>query len=454
MLIAGRAIQGVGGGGINMLIDLIICDLVPLRERPKFLGIVAVVFAIGTSMGPFIGGALVQHASWRWVFYINLPIGGAALVLLFLFLHVNYKKTTLRDSLSRFDFFGSFMVITSTIAILFALTYGGAKYSWSSWRVILPLVLGVIGLIAFHLFEASALAKEPLMPPRLFANRTSSVAFFVTFIHALLFVWVIYFLPVYFQAVLGSSSTRSGVQLLPTVTAMIPFALVGAQFIERTGRYRPVHFVGLALIAVGMGTFSLLNAHSSMGMWVGLQILQTAGAGVIATGLLPAVQAGLSDKDNASSTATWSYIRSYGAIWGITIPVAVFNNEFNKHLKWISDPHIRGLLSGGKAYSYGSKAFLSALTQNVRSEVVSVYVHSLKVTWIVGAAIAAATCLLVLAEKEIKLRTELETEYGLKDQPPKTEKEDAELAVANGANNADGTQHHPSNLPAISVPAS
>ncbi|KAL1966323.1 hypothetical protein VTN77DRAFT_4676 [Rasamsonia byssochlamydoides] len=439
MLIAGRTIQGIGGGGINLLIDLIICDLVPLRERPKFMGIVAIIFAIGTSMGPFIGGALAQHSTWRWVFYINLPIGGTAMVLLFAFLHVNYRKRTFQETLKQFDIIGSSLVIASTIAVLFALTYGGARYPWSSWHIIVPLVLGLVGVIAFHIFEASSLVNNPLMPPHLFGNRTSVVAFFVTFVQALLFVWVIYFLPLYFQAVLESSQTRSGVQLLPTVTVMVPFALVGAGFLEKTGRYRPVHFAGLALMAVGIGLFALLKADSSTGMWTGLQILQTAGVGLLATSLLPAVQAPLSDKDNATSTAAWSYIRSYGAVWGITLPVTVFNNEFDKHLDWISNPQIRQLLSNGNAYSHGSREFISSLPESTRNEVVSVFIQSLRITWIVGAAIAAGTFVLVFLEKEIKLRDQLDTEYGIKDESPKAKQgNDLELGAEEPTTNING----------------
>lgn len=133
MLIAGRAVQGIGGGGINLMIELIVCDLVPLRERGNFMGIIFAIFAVGTSVGPFVGGAIVQHASWRWVFYINLPIGGVSLALMVAFLHVNHQKTlTVKEKLSRIDFLGNAILIGSITSILIALAYGGTKFSWSS----------------------------------------------------------------------------------------------------------------------------------------------------------------------------------------------------------------------------------------------------------------------------------------------------------------------------------
>jgi len=437
-----------------MLIELIICDLVPLRERPKFLGLVAAIFAIGTSVGPFVGGALVQHSSWRWVFYINLPIGGTSLVLLFLFLNVKRKKLPIMDNIRQFDYVGSALVVAATVAIIFALSSGGSKYLWSSWRVIVPLVLGLVGLVGFHVWEALGPVPKPLTPPHLFANRTSAIGFFLTFTHAMLFGWVLYFLPVYFQAVLSSSTTRSGVQLLPTVTTMIVFALVGAVAMEKTGRYMPVHFIGLAIMAVGLGTFALLDENSSTGMWAGLQILQAAGTGLITTALLPAVQAGLSGDDNASSTATWSYIRGHGGIWGITIPVAVFNNEFSKHLDWISDVNVRSVLDGGNAYAQASHAFMASLSNEVRLEVISVYIRSLRITWIVAAAICAATCLLVLAEKEIKLRTQLDSEYGL--DVPSKDNEDSESKTreTTESDTESKKQHKSVELPVSSVSTS
>ncbi|KAF7511634.1 hypothetical protein GJ744_003797 [Endocarpon pusillum] len=243
MLISGRAIQSAGGGGLNVMIDLIIRDLVPLRERPEFISIVSAMFAIGTSMGPFLGGSQVQYSSWRWVFYLNLAIEAVALVILWAVLHVKCEKQSLKQNLRRCDVTGSFLSIPSTVAILFALMLG-----------LLP-----------HL-QSFELTNEPLMPEHLFGDRNSVVPFFVTFVHALIFVWVIYFLPVYFQSVLQSTPTGSGVQLLPTMTAMIPFAFVAVAFIEKLGGYQPVHFGGLGLMALRSGLFALVDVNSSMGM--------------------------------------------------------------------------------------------------------------------------------------------------------------------------------------------
>jgi MFS family permease len=388
---------------------------------------------LGTSIGPFVGGALAQN-HWRWIFYLNLPIGGVALGFLFIFLHVKGTKQNFWESFKRFDFVGSFLSISSTVAILFALTYAGAVYPWSSWRVIVPLVLGLAGLTTFHIYEATGFPIQALIPPHLFANRTSAVAFFATFIHATIFVWVIYFLPVYFQAVLLSSPTRSGVQLLPTVTAMIPFAIVAAVIVEKTGKYKPVHFGSIGLMAVGTGLMALLKENSSTGLWAGLQLIVTAGLGGLVPALLPAVQAGLTDADNSSSTATWAYVRSFGAVWGVTIPAAIFNNQVSKHVDEITNPQVREVFSNGNAYEHGNKAFITSLDSTSQRQVIHVFVQSLKIVWIVGMILCVINFLLVFLEKSIELRKDLDSKFGLEDRPDaKTQEGEKVPANATGS---------------------
>jgi MFS family permease len=240
MLIAGRSVQGIGGGGIGLLIELVVCDLVPLRERSKFMAIVMMTFSLGTSIGPFIGGIIVQKSSWRWVFYLNLPIGGVALGLLVVFLQVRYeKKMTLKDKMRRIDFVGNAILILSSVAILIALTDAGAKATWSSWRIILRPALGFAGLITFGFYESSKFPTEPTIPPRLFTNRTTVIACILSFVMAITGLWEIYFPPVYFQAVKGSNPSRSGVQVLPTFMFLLPAAISGGFLTTSSGVINP-----------------------------------------------------------------------------------------------------------------------------------------------------------------------------------------------------------------------
>ncbi|KAL9120108.1 MAG: hypothetical protein Q9187_003342 [Circinaria calcarea] len=414
MLIAGRGVQGIGAGGINLLVDLIICDLVPLRDRGTFVGLIFAIIATSSSVGPLIGGALSERASWRWIFYINLPIGGVAMVILFVCLHVSHRSdSTFIARIKQIDWIGNGALIASTFSILYALTYGGTRYPWSSPNVAIPLSLGLIGLLLFYFFEKSSFCRHPVMPPRLFGNRTSSAAFFLTFQHTILSMWTVYFLPIYFQSVLGSSPTRSGVQLLPLVLVFPPFAALAGGIVQKTGRYRPVHQFGFALLVLGVGLCSLLDVNSNTGTWVGFQIIIAAGLGMIVAVLLPAVQANLMESDTASSTATWAFIRSLGNIWGVSIPAAVFNNRFDALLLRISDPAVRAMLSNGQAYEHASRDFINSFEGILRREIVGVYTDSLKRVWQIGVVMAGIPFLVSFAEREIKLRTELHTEYGL-----------------------------------------
>lgn len=227
MLIAGRTLQGIGLGGVNILIGIIVCDLVLQRKRGSVMGIIFAAFAAGSSLGPFIGGVLVDHSSWRWVFYLGLPVSGVALVLLVMFLRVHHdKESTIIDKLKRLDYVGNALLLLSMVSTLVALTYAGTLRAWSSWRTIMPLALGLTGMIAFHFYEAYGPQKYPVIPPRLFKKRTFLIGFVLVFLHGMVLYWITYFLPVYFQSVLLSSPTRSGVQFLPTAITIIAFAII------------------------------------------------------------------------------------------------------------------------------------------------------------------------------------------------------------------------------------
>ncbi|OJZ85201.1 hypothetical protein ASPFODRAFT_136968 [Aspergillus luchuensis CBS 106.47] len=424
MLNAGRLIQGIGAGGINVLIEIIVCDLLPLRERGRYLGLMFGLIAIGTTLGPLFGGLIVQYTTWRWVFYLNVPIGGAAMVTLFLFLRVKSDHTPdYLHRLKRIDWLGNTLFILSMISVLIALSWGGSQYPWSSFRVIVPLVLGFIGFAVFFLYEAFPKhCPNPTMPLHLFANRTSAMAFGLTFLHSLSAIAVMYFLPVYFQAVLAASPSRSGVQLLPTILFMIPAAITAGGLLSKLGRYRPIQHAGFAFMIIGFGLLTLLKDQASTGQWVGYQIPSAVGTGLALPVLLPAVQASLTEADTALSTSTWAFIRSFGLIWGATIPTAAFNNRVNALLGRVGDSSVVEQLRDGKAYEAATKAFMDSITDEVtRAQVVSVYVDAIKTVWYVSMAFAGLAFLLVVVEKEIPLRRELDTKFSMEEKKEGTQ---------------------------------
>lgn len=414
MLIAGRVVQGIGAGGINVLCEIIVCDLVPLRARGKYLAGIFGMIAIGTALGPFFGGLIVDNTTWRWVFYLNLPVGGLALVLLIVSLHANFVvEGTTRTNLARIDWFGNVIFVTSISSVLIALAWAGAVYPWSSFRVLVPLLVGLAGMAAFFVYEGSRFCAQPTMPLHLFTNRTSATAFALTFLHSITTIWTLYFLPVYLQGVLGSSAQDAGVRLLPTILILIPFAIVGGGLMSKLGRYRPLHHIGFALMAVGLGLFSLMDERSSMGIWVGFQVVESAGAGIVIPTLLPAVLAPLTEADTALATATWAFLRSFGQVWGTAIAAAVFNSRVGQLSGRITDTAIRDQVNGGGAYQHATAAFLELLPTDTRQQFVSVLSDSLQLTWQVAIAFAVLGFVIVILQKEIPLRDELETEYGI-----------------------------------------
>ncbi|KAH8682094.1 major facilitator superfamily domain-containing protein [Xylariales sp. PMI_506] len=422
MMIAGRAIQGIGGGGINFLIELIVSDLLPLRERGAYMGIIFAVFSLGTSIGPFVGGAIVDRTSWRWVFYINLPISGVALILHVLYLRVNYdRETSVSERLKRIDFVGNTILIASVISTLIALSWAGTLYPWSSWHVLVPLVLGIVGLVVFHLYETMPWVTEPTLPERLFRRRTPAAALLLAFLSNILLFWVIYFLPVYFQAVLGMDPMISGVALLPLSLLSVLMAGVAGGILTKTGRYRPLHIIGCALSVLGLGLFCHFDADTSRAEWVLVQFVLAIGLGCLFSTILPAVQADLPDSDTASATAAFVFIRAYGSIWGVSVPSAIFNAKFDDASGIIGDASVEAVLSGGDAYSFATAALIGSFPEAVRGRVVEVYVQALRLSWEVSIGFALLMLLLCFLEKEIVLRVTLETEFGLETKEAKSE---------------------------------
>lgn len=417
MLIVGRTIQGLGSGGLYVLSDIIICDLIPPRHRGPYMSAVLSTAAIGTTIGPIIGGALAQ-ANWRWIFWINLPVMGVGLLAIILALNVQYKRNpTWLHALARVDFLGNAIFIPSMTSIFFGLIMGGQHgYAWGSWRIILPLVLGVLGWAAFHAHQASPICREPSMPTRLFKHRTSATGFLMIFLASIIMQAMGYFLPVYFQAVKGASPLTSGVSFLPFALAIIPFGGLAGAFMSKTGLYRPLHWAGFALSAAGAGLFSILREDSSRGAWIGFQVIASGGTGLVFTATLPSTLAALPESDVAVATGTYSFVRSLGLVWGATMAAIAFNGQVDAHLNVVADPEIRQMLANGGAYTYAGG--LSGLAGPARGQVIEVYELALRTTWLVFAGVACLGFLVTFVEKHVELRRDHSTEFGLAKKPP------------------------------------
>ncbi|RAH69242.1 MFS general substrate transporter [Aspergillus aculeatinus CBS 121060] len=447
-LIAGRTVQGLGSGGIYILVDLVVCDLVPQRERGKYLGIVLSLAAVGAVLGPVLGGALAQ-ANWRWVFYLNLPLAGPVLLFMLFFLRLDGPAaaghqsayTGLRESLRRIDWVGNLLFAGSILAQLLGLVGGGTLHPWSSASTLVPLILGFVGWGAFHVYEYFLPShRHPCMPPHLFAHRNSFVGFVLAFDAALIMQWTLYFLPIYFQGVQRKSPLTSGVDLLPYSAFLIPFAMVAGGIMSRTGIYRPLHATGFGALALALGLFTLLGPPSPRAAWVLVQVPAALGQGFLATTILPAIQAALSPQDTASSTGVYAFLRSLAFVWGSTAPAIVFNARIDHYADRLlpgdsaADRALRSHFTGGQAY--GAAADVAGewgqthLSSDQRRHVQEMYRLALKTVWQVGLAFALCGLVAGLAMRSLELHQELEdTGYGLKTEEDRKGKDAEEKAA-------------------------
>ncbi|KAF3058319.1 putative transporter C3H1.06c [Daldinia childiae] len=439
MLIAGRVVQGFGTGGIAVLPEIIICDLIPPRSRGPWLSITMSGAAIGTTLGPIIGGTLAER-NWRWIFWLNLPISAVSCIVIFFALNVQYTRSpTWKSALARVDFFGTAIFVPSLVSLYFGLIMGGTTgYPWSSWRIIMPIVLGIAGWIAFHFHQASRFCREPTMPPHLFKSRTSVASFLLIFLASITLQAVNYFLPVYFQGVKGTSALQSGVNYLPFALAIIPFGIISGVILSKTGRYKILHWAGFSLSAIGLGLFSTFRADSTVGAWIGYQVLVSGGAGFIFTATLPSTLAALPESYVATATGTYAFVRSLGFVWGVTMSSIVFNGQVNDNLDIIDNVDLRRLLADGAAYTFAAGSSdadsgVRNLPDPSRSQVIEVYERSLSVVWLAFVGISCLGFLATFIEKHIELRESNETEFGLKkstNTPDLVKAEDGILSTA------------------------
>lgn len=416
MLIGGRTVQGIGSGGIIMVSSIVISDLVPLRERGNFSAMLMSIFGVGSALGPFIGGAIVSTTSWRWVFYLNLPIGAVAFILLFIFLRVKYnKEMTFWQKLKRIDIVGNGILIASTVSILYALSYAGTRYPWRSWHTLVPLLIGFMGLFIFAWLQTTGVSAEPLMPPRFFRTPTSVILAINTFLYSALLYWCLFFLPVFFQSVKLYSPRRAGVALLPISLLGIPGSMFGAIALTRWGRYKPMHILAFALQTLALGLFTLQKENTTVAEWAVFQCIVGFGGGVIFTTMLPAFQAFIHERDLAACTAAWYFIRLFGHIWGVAIPAAIFNDRIDSLLSQgaISDPQVSKLIAAGGAYQAASAAFVKQFSSVLQTEIRAVYSLAIQRVFQISIVFAGVAFLLTLFEKEIALRRSLETDFGL-----------------------------------------
>ncbi|PFH49132.1 hypothetical protein AMATHDRAFT_148324 [Amanita thiersii Skay4041] len=411
-LITGRAVQGLGGGGIIALTEIIVSDMVALRERGTYRGIILVAWAVASFIAPIIGGSLAEKGEWRWLFYLNIFTSGLAAVLVIYFLRLKTPEGTIRERLKRIDWLGNALVIASTTSCVIALTWGGVQYPWSSARVLTPLIVGFFGLACFFIYEMK-FAAYPIVPFTLMSTLTGLSGYIQTFLGAVLMLAVVYYTPVYFQGCKGASPIAAGVDLFGLAFIIAPVCVVAGVSVAVTKRYRPQLWLGWCIMIVGSYLFSTLKPESSRASALGFEIVTGIGLGIVYSVTFFPVLAPLPVKENAHALALFTFIRSFGQIWGVTIGSTIIQGYLATHLP----PEFVAQFPQGTEIAYSTIPLINKLEPVLAAQIRTAFAGGLKRFWEVMTGIGGAGLVVSLAMKHLTLHTMKDEDWGIEQQP-------------------------------------
>jgi EmrB/QacA subfamily drug resistance transporter len=341
MLIAFRALQGLGAGGLIVGVMAIIGDLVPPRERGRYQGFIAAIMAAAMVAGPLAGGYITDHLSWRWAFYINLPIGVIALALLATRLRLPKHRTE-----HRIDWSGAGLLAVAITSLVLITTWGGNEYPWASWQILGLAGLGVVTLGLFLMVERRA--AEPVLSLGLFRNRNFTLTAVIGFLLGFTMFGAINFLPLYQQVVQGASATNSGLLLLPMMAGMLVTSLVAGQLITRTGRYRIFPILGGVFMVVGMVLLSTLTASTGKTATSLFMVVLGMGMGFLMQTTMLISQNSVEQKDIGVASSAATFFRSIGGSFGVSLFGAIFNRSLTDDLTTHIGPAANQLATSGQ----------------------------------------------------------------------------------------------------------
>ncbi|KAL3443748.1 MFS general substrate transporter [Aspergillus insuetus] len=331
-LLAGRTIQGIGGGGVMVLVLVIATDVIPLRYLPKYQGIVQIAWAIGTMSGPLIGGVFAQLTTWRWVFYINFPICGIGLLLVLLTIPKGVVGGTAKGRAATIDFVGAAMLVASFTTFLVAITLGGTTFPWGTVHIILPLVIGILGIAATFVWELLG-ARTPILRPFLFRPRFSTVPYICAFLQGFLLMGTFYYFAIYLNAVKRLTPILTGTALLAATVSLIPASIVSGILVTKCGHLRLFIVTGWALTILATGLMSLCSRETPTAEWIWFLIITGGGHGILVVGHIYAAQANVSSENATNATAFCCFTRSIGFCAGVAIGGTIIQNILTVNLK-------------------------------------------------------------------------------------------------------------------------
>jgi EmrB/QacA subfamily drug resistance transporter len=393
-LIAFRGVQGLGAGGLIVSAMAIIGDLVPPRERGRYQGLIAAVMPLAMIGGPLLGGLFTDHLTWRWAFYINVPLGALALVVTAMTMHLPKRRTS-----HRIDYPGVVLLTAGVSTLILLTTWGGTEYAWGSPTIIGLGIGSVVSLIAFVLWELRA--AEPIVPMRLFRNVNFSLVSALGFMVGFAMFGAVTFLPQYQQLVQGASATNSGLLLLPLMAGMLVTLIVVGQLITRTGRYRIYPILGGAFMAAGMLLLAQLTTGTSRVTTSLFMIVLGVGMGFLMQNTMLIAQNSVEMKDMGAASGAATLFRTLGGSLGVSLLGAIYSNQVTGELTTRLGVKGAALSASGTQLT---PAILKRLPEDIRVAFMHAITSGVQGVFLWGTGFAALGFVIALFIREVPLR--------------------------------------------------